>query len=142
MITVIGDLIPDERATQVTFYVPQIIRYSHGPETIIPSELIALPLPDGTFTLPVYSTNDPDWSPNNWNYLVSIDGPDVHREYYVQVPYDVVGAEINFSAILPVQPASKGTLYAPFAHGAHVLVLATGADVPEGTPPNTLIARV
>lgn len=140
LVTVTGDLAPNLGASQVVFHIPTLVRYASGPDVILPgNQLTTNVANDGTFTLQVYGTNDPNWSPTNWTYEVRILGDDLHETFDAQVPYDAVA--MNFSALLPAQSASLGTLYAGVNHGSHVLVLATGAPVPPGTPQNTLIVR-
>jgi len=140
LVTVAGSLNPLLKAEKVIFRIPTILRYSQGPDLILPGDQLSTTVPsNGQISLPVYGTNDPDWSPANWNYRVIIEGANLHIEYQAQVPYDA--GTIDFPAILPSQSASLGTLYASFNHGHHVLVLAVGAPVPSDTPPNTLIVR-
>jgi hypothetical protein len=139
LVTVLGDIAPVLAAKLVTFRIPTVVRYNAGPDVIVPSTIIASVAADGTFTTQVYATNDPAWSPANWNYLVTIDGDNLHEQYYVQVPY--TSTTINFSDLIPAQVASLGTLYAAYSHGNHVMVLGLADPVPPGTPVNTVIVR-
>lgn len=140
LVTVEGSLSPLLGVEKVTFRIPTLLRYALGPDVILPGDQLAVAVPsNGGITLPIYGTNDPDWSPTNWNYTVILDGDNLHIEYPAQVPYDA--GTIDFPAILPAQSASLGTLYAAYNHGHHVLVLAVGAPIPSDTPPNTLIVR-
>jgi hypothetical protein len=141
LVTVNGAVNPLLEATNVTFRIPTMLRYSNGPSVILPGDQLTVPVPsNGVFTLPIYGTNDPLWSPVNWTYKVLITGDNLHLEYLASVPYDA--GTIDFSDILPAQASSNGTLYAAYSHGNHVLVLAVGAPVPVGTPNDTLIVRI
>ena len=140
LVTVEGSLNPVLGAEKITFRIPTLLRYSAGPDVILPGDQLTTAVAaNGTFTLPVYGTNDPAWSPSNWNYTVLIEGDNLHIEYNAQVPYNV--GTIDFSTILPAQSASLGTLYAAYSHGHHVLVLHVGDPIPPDTAPNTLIVR-
>jgi hypothetical protein len=141
LVTVTGTLHPQLNASRVEFWIPTLVRFGTGPDVVLPglgpNTSVAS---DGTFTLPVYGTNDPNWNPTNWNYKVKVLGANLHQEFYTQVPYDA--GSLDFAALLPAQSASLGTLYAAFNHGSHVKVLPVGVDVPVDTPPNTLIVRI
>src|SRR5690348_4799731 len=140
LVTVNGTLNPQLEAEKVTFRIPTVIRYAQGPDLILPGDQLSFDVPsNGNVSFQVYGTNDPDWSPANWNYTVIIDGRNLHVEYQAQVPYDA--GTIDFPAILPSQAASLGTLYAAYNHGHHTLALPVGAPIPSDTPPNTLIVR-
>ena len=139
LVTVNGDLAPSIAAKKVTFQVPTLIRYNSGPDVIVPSSSVVTVAADGTFSTQLYGTNDPNWSPANWNYKVVIDGDNLHEYFYCQVPYNA--GTLNFSALLPSLTPSQGELYAPVAHGNHVLVLGPADAVPPGTPTNTVIVR-
>jgi hypothetical protein len=138
-VVVHGALSPTLLAEEVRFRNPIPLRYSSGPDVILPFTQEVPVAADGTFTTTVYGTNDPSWSPTNWTYEVQILGDNVFQRFWTSVPYNA--GSINFSALLPVAPISLGTLYAAFNHGSHVLVLAVGAPIPPGTPANTVIVR-
>lgn len=141
LVTIVGDLNPALAASRVEFWIPTIVRSATGPDVILPGLAHqAVPAVDGTFSLQVYGTNDPDWNPANWTYKVKIVGDNVQQEFNVQVPYNV--GTINFAALLPMLSASLGTLYAAYSHGHHFLVLNTGDPIPPDTPPNTVIVRI
>jgi hypothetical protein len=140
LITVTGDLAPSLQAVKVKFKIPTLLRYTTGPDVILPSTIEAVVAADGTFTVQLYATNDPNWSPANWTYNVEIVGDNNFQTFAISVPYD--GGSKTFGQLLPALPSSNGTLYAPFSHGSHVLVLATGAPIPNGTPANTVIVRI
>src|SRR6185369_8143338 len=107
LVTVNGALNPLLKAEKVIFRIPTTLRYTLGPDVILPGDQLSTAVPsNGVFTLPVYGTNDPNWSPANWTYTVVIEGDDVRVEYSAQVPYNA--GTINFSAILPAQSASLG----------------------------------
>jgi len=114
-VTVTGDFNPELKVREVQFFIPTLIRHNAGP-SIVPRMTIVAEVSevDGTFTVPLYGTNDPDWSPANWNYRVRILGDNITEEFFAQVPYDA--GTLNFSALLPAQSASLGTLYAAFNH--------------------------
>jgi hypothetical protein len=144
LITISGDLAPELGAGTVTFRVPKDVapRYSAGPDVILPlTEYTDAVAADGTFTIEVPASNDPDWSPANWTYEVIVVGDNMRWEFDAQVPFDATDP-LYFSTILPAQSASLGTLYAAYSHGNHVLVLNTGDPVPPGTPVNTVIVRI
>jgi len=135
-----GDFNPSLRITKVTFRVPTFIRSELTTSIIVPGDdLVTNVGDDGTFTLPVYGTNDPNWSPDSWDYKVIVDGDDLHEEFYTQVPYNA--GTIRFPSLIPSLTSSLGSLYALYNHGNHVLVLGPSDPVPPGTPAGTIIYR-
>jgi hypothetical protein len=140
LVTVNCDIAPDLRVKEVIFDIPVIVRYNAGPDVIVRhSTTVEVPT-NGVFTTQLYGTNDPNWSPANWNYKVTFVGDNYLDSFYIQVPYDQ--SPVNLSALLPALTPSQGQAYAPIAHGNHVLVLSSGDPVPPETPPNTVILRL
>lgn len=140
LVTINGALHPQLDATRVEFWIPTPVRLGTGPDVVLPGLGPATNVAnDGTFTLQVYGTNDPDWNPANWTYRVKILGTNLHQEFDAQVPYDA--GTLDFGQLLPAQSASLGTLYAGYNHGHHYLALHVGDSIPPDTAPNTLIVR-
>src|SRR3954469_4349513 len=117
MVTINGDLAPDMVATAITFRIPAAVapRYNSGPDVILPgTEYSAVVAADGTFSLQVPGSNDPQWTPANWTYEVYVRGPNLNWRQNVQTPYDQ--GSLNFSSILPALTPSEGEAYAPLNH--------------------------
>jgi len=82
LVTVEGSLNPLLKAEKVIFRIPTILRYALGPDVILPGDQLTTAVPpNGVIAFQVYGTNDPDWSPANWNYNVIIEGDNLHIEY-------------------------------------------------------------
>jgi hypothetical protein len=117
LITINGDINPALEATEVIFRIPKGVapRHNSGPDVIVPlTEYRTLVNLDGTFTIEVPASNDPNWSPTNWTYEVQVIGDNLNWTFDAQVPVDVT--PLNFSTLLPAQSASLGTLYAAVNH--------------------------
>jgi hypothetical protein len=60
-------------------------------------------LVDGAFVIPnVPVTNDPDWTPSGWTYLVKESLGGSTRSFYVAVPNTAAGTTVSLSSLAPV----------------------------------------
>jgi len=144
LVTVTGNFDPDASVSVLRFKIPVTLRYQLGVDMITPSTIQANIQPDGSFSVQVYATNDPNWAPVDWAYDIVLLGQDLRQYYQVQVDYHTTN--VAFSSLLPLAAASDQRLYAAVGHthpstSAPVLVLATGAPVPGGTAAGTVIVR-
>lgn len=69
----------------------------------------------GVFTITLPATNDPAWSPSNWEYNVFVDTSEYDYSFNTILPYDASGGEIEFSKLLPSLDANS-QLYAAYNH--------------------------
>lgn len=69
----------------------------------------------GQFTIEVPATDDPDWTPVDWTYQVSINLSESVSTFNLRIPHDAPGGSISLSDLLPVA-ASTGNSYAPYNH--------------------------
>jgi hypothetical protein len=114
MVTVNGTLNPVLEATKVYFEVLEPVRYGAGPDVLLPVTYEADVAADGTFSIPLPGTNDPQWSPIGWSYKVTVRGPNVFFEFYSELPYDA--GTFRFSNMLPLVAPTEGALYAAIGH--------------------------
>lgn len=66
---------------------------------------------DGHFEVEVAATNDPDWAPLNFTYLVKEKLTNGTRTYRIAVPYDSAGAALNLADVSPVQDNPDPEMY-------------------------------
>lgn len=116
MVTIVGNVAPLGDVKKLVFRIPTILYSVPSADVIVPNDdFTVVPDDSGHFSIALYGTNDPAWSPSNWTYLMRAVGDDVVVEYPVSVPYDLPSPS-NFSLILPALPASDGVLYASYNH--------------------------
>lgn len=80
-------------------------------EYIFPTKPINAPLhPDGSFSVSLVATDDPDWDIPGATYEVieRINGVDPWRTYNIQVPYDSPGGLLDLATVAPVDPPPVG----------------------------------
>lgn len=103
LITVVGKLLKADETPAVgrVYFYSDVKSLSSEDETVmIPSYLKATLDVDGAFTLEVPATNDPDWNPENWTYRVVVNTTDFKDDFYVTVPYDAEGGQVDFPDII------------------------------------------
>lgn len=72
---------------------------------------------NGDVSFQVPACTHPDWRPVNWRYRVTFDGvenPQWSKPFRAVVPHDQGSLTLN--DLVPVGPASEGSLYAPANH--------------------------
>lgn len=130
-ITVTGTYLrPDGEPSTGTaeFTSHAFVRHALSDDVMAPGTIPAT-LVDGELSVPVPATDDPDWSPDRWTWLVTL-RLDGNRpvEFSAAIPYDSPGGTLDLSALLPV-PESGGELYAPVAHTHAAYLLKTGGTI-------------
>lgn len=80
-------------------------------------------LVDGGFLIPgVPVTDDPDWSPAGWTYLIKESLSGSVRTYYVAIPSNMAGTTVDLSTLAPAQQIPDFDTY----------VLRSQANTPNG----------
>lgn len=92
----------------VTFEPSTVLLDTVGNEVIFPSITTVTLALDGTFTISLPATDDPDIGPTNWSYVVTerIIGATTTRTFNMLVPYNSPGGTLDMA---DVQPAVTGT---------------------------------
>lgn len=73
------------------------------------------PIVDGVLDVELLSTDDPDWSPSDWQYDVALNVEGVQSRGALAVPYDSAGGEMEMPVLAPA-PAGEGDAYAGINH--------------------------
>lgn len=120
---------------KVSFQMPGFLRSSVDNEIKSPLTFSAV-LVDGVLTLPVYSTTDPDWTPQGWTYKVTLNLSEVRSVFDITVPFDSFEDTLDLADILP-SPPSGGQSYAPLAHTHPEL----GGGGGGGTPSDSVASQ-
>jgi hypothetical protein len=71
--------------------------------------------PSGVFAIPIPSSNDPAWTPENWTWRITTITPEKTTIWYAVVPFDAPGNTIALGKLVPVVQGG-GNLYAPYNH--------------------------
>jgi len=115
----------------VKFEQPVDLRSGTDGMIIAQGERAATIADDGTFSLTVYRTDDPGWSPQGWTYRVTIGLSSSTSTYDVQVPGSL-GSSVKLADLLPALGPSDGAQYAPIGH-THSGGGGGGSGDPAGT---------
>jgi hypothetical protein len=119
LITVIGKLLRVDGEPSkgfVYFYSNVSVLSSNDESVMIPSYVRAVASEEtGEFTCEVPASNDPAWNPEGWTWRVVVHTPTHKDEFLTVVPYDAVGGEIDFSALVPAGEGGS-ILYAAYNH--------------------------
>jgi hypothetical protein len=99
----------------VKFEQPVDLRSGTDGTIIAQGERAATIADDGSFSLTVYRTDDPAWSPQGWTYRVTLGLSSSTSTYDVQVPGSL-GATVELADLLPALSPSQGAQYAPIGH--------------------------
>jgi hypothetical protein len=114
---------------------------------IVPKDITATLAADGTFSVVVPLTDDPDIAPSFF-YTVTANVSGTKKTWQVEVPTSLLPGPINLADLVPVGnvPLDGTTLtvetgdtrYFPVDH---FLILSATAPIPPGTPAGTFIFR-
>lgn len=119
LITVIGKLLraDGEPSKGFVYFYSDVSVLSSGDETVmIPSYVRAVvDAETGEFTCEVPASDDPAWTPEGWTWRVVVNTPTFKDDFLTVVPYDAVGGEIDFSALVPAEDGGSA-LYAAYNH--------------------------
>jgi hypothetical protein len=83
---------------------------------LIPEQVVTTVGVDGTFSQPLYASNDPVASPTGWTWEVRPHFPNWKTPFSIVVPYDAASGTINLNELAPVPPDGTGQLYALANH--------------------------
>lgn len=88
------------REGTVTITLPTPIR-SQGDNVIIPPFEVVEEMADGTFSIALPATTDPDWLPNTASYIVQAVFPDGWRKLWWQfpLPFDTAGGTLDLADV-------------------------------------------
>ena len=118
IITVNG-LMPEIDGTfakgHVAFYSSVPVMSSEDETVVVPSYKLVQIGVDGTFTIDLPASDDPDWTPVGWTYKVVVNYNGSRYSFNTVIPYDANDGEINFSELLPALDGGS-ELYAAFSH--------------------------
>lgn len=93
----------------VTFQSVVTLVNTAANEIVVPATIVATLGVDGTFSVQLPATNDPDLDPVGWTYKVSEDVSGNKRTYNVSLPYDAPGSTLDLADLVPVA-ASGGVV--------------------------------
>ena len=82
---------------------------------------------DGSATIALPATNDPDWTPQGWAYAVSINVGGQSQLASLQLPYD--GGPVNLADVLTTTAPTAGVTYATLAQLSAVSATVTANGV-------------
>jgi len=99
----------------VTFRSPVFDLAASDPSIMSPGPLRATLDNTGSFSLEVPASNDPDWSPSGWTYIVHVKVTSGAYMFEVMVPYDAPGGTLDMNKLLP-SVETDGNLYAAYNH--------------------------
>lgn len=118
LITVNGILLKADGTPErgrVYFYVNERVLSGTDETVIVPSYERAILDEDGAFSLTIPASNDPDWTPEGWEYTVVVQVTSGKYSFDTVVPFDAPGLEIDFSELLPALEGGSA-LYAAYNH--------------------------
>ncbi len=101
----------------VEFQVPGLLRSQLYGESKTPGRFFTRSLDaDGSFSMPVWATDDPNWTPVNWEYRVTINLSSYRSVFNASVPVLSINGVLDMADILPALSPSDGQAYAPISH--------------------------
>jgi hypothetical protein len=101
----------------VVFRSRATVSHELSEDVMSPSEKMVELDVAGSFSIEVPSTDDPDWTPDDWTYKISVNLSESVSTFNARIPYDSPGGTISISTLIPV-PSSQGSsgAYAPLGH--------------------------
>ena len=100
----------------VEFQVPGLLRSQVYDESKSPGRFVATLDESGMFTLLVWATDDPNWTPANWTYKVIISLSNFRTVMNASIPIASPAYTLDLADILPALSPSEGQAYAPISH--------------------------
>lgn len=127
VITVTGTwLDPDSTpaAGEVSFVAGQTLSNQTDQVFVLTYDVTAVLDINGSISVDLPASNDPDWQPQGWTWTVSesIKGRPAIRRYSVVIPYNAPGGTIDLTALSPVPPVNTPNIY----------VLLSSVGTPDG----------
>lgn len=99
----------------IVFQAPINVLSGADDSVVVPSYKVATLGTDGSFSLALPASNDPNWNPNNWVYRVTEHLSSGKKEFTTIVPYDAAGGVYDYSRLVPAIDVDA-QLYAPYNH--------------------------
>lgn len=100
----------------IVFQMLGSLKSSADNEEITPGKFTGTLTSEGVLSLPVYATDDPDWSPVDRTYKVIVNLSAYRDTFDLHVPYDSPGATLDMADVGPAIPPSAGVMYALIGH--------------------------
>lgn len=88
-------------------FTPATTLYDVGSDLILVPKSFSVTLAaDGSFSIDLPATDDPDVTPTGWTYTVTENFASGNRApYAIQVPYNSPGGRVSLASLAPVPPA-------------------------------------
>lgn len=99
----------------IVFQSPISVLSSSDDTVVVPSYVIATLDVNGSFSIDLPASNDPNWNPNNWTYRVVEQLSSGKHEFRTIVPFDAPGGIYDYSLLVPAIDVDA-QLYAPYNH--------------------------
>lgn len=130
LITVTGKYIllnGSPAAGTVSFAASQTLIDSVANEIVVPVAITAVLGVDGTVSVVLPATDDPDLAPTGWAYTVTenILGARVQRTYMIQLSVSLPGDTVDLADLVPVEAVTPTSPYALVGHTHTGLTLDT-----------------
>lgn len=119
VITLPGTIVsPDEDQTPgqgiITFHMPFAL-YIPADDVVVAPQPLTAAVVNGTFTIDLPATNDPDVSPSGWTYRVVVNTDVYKNTYELELPYTTAPGT-RFEDIPPAVTPTTVATYAPLGH--------------------------
>lgn len=119
LITVHGKFIKPNGAPEqgVVSFKSDVYSLSSETDTImVPGNVSGYLASDGTITLTLPATNDPEWTPAGWTYTFIAQFSQAFYTYEVVIPFDAPGGSLSITELVPASSSGNNSLYAPYNH--------------------------